>query len=102
MAKAIFNVLFKMITVIVNVVLSPINSLVNGFVPDLSNALTSFNETLNLLGGNAFDYIIHLIPPTTLSVIKIYLTFLVSYYTISITLHGILKVWTIIKNIKIW
>ncbi len=102
MAKAIFNVLFKIISAIVNVVLYPINSLVGGLVPDLSNILTSFSETVNIIGGNALDYITHLIPPITLNVVKIYLGFLVTYYTISITVHGILKMWTIIKNIKIW
>ncbi len=102
MAKAIFNVLFKVISTIVNVVLYPINSLVGGLVPDLSNILTSFSETINVIGGNSLDYITHLIPPITLEVIKIYLGFIVTYYTISITVHGILKMWTIIKNIKIW
>lgn len=102
MAKAFFNVFLKLITNICNIVLHPINLLLTNFFPDFSNVINTFNETLTLIGGNALDYIVHLIPPTTLSVIQIYLTIVVSYYTISISIHVILKVWTIIKNIKIW
>lgn len=102
MAQAIFNVLFNFISLLANTLLAPINGLVNTLIPNVSSAITSFNEVITLLGGNAIDYIIHLIPPVTLSIIKIYLTFLITYYTISISIHAILKVWTIIKNIKIW
>lgn len=102
MFKALFNVLFSVITAIVNVILTPINLLVANLFPDLNSMLNSFNYVLDNYLGSGISYFFSFLPPGCRSVIIIYLTFLVSYYTISISAHAIMKVYTIIKNIKIW
>lgn len=101
MAKAIFEVLFKVIVAITNTFLAPINLLVVNLVPDLSSLISKFNDAI-LIIGSKLGYFSSLLPPTTRTCITIYLTFLITYYTISISVHTILKVIRIIKAIKVW
>lgn len=102
MASAIFSVFFKIIVGLVNIVLAPINALVVNLVPDLSNALNTFNSAMIYAFGDGFTYLFSIMPPITRSVIILYLGFLITYYTITISAHAILKVYSIIKQIKIW
>lgn len=102
MAKAIFEVFFKVIVALTNVFLLPINALLVNFFPDTTNLINTFNNNVTLYIGNNLAYFSSLIPPTSRSFIVFYLTFLISYYTISFTIHGILKIVRIIKAIKIW
>lgn len=102
MAKAIFNVLFKIIKSFLNIILLPINALMVGFFPDFSNAINNFTNAVNTYIGAGLGYFAHMLPPTTRVMILIYLGVLVTYYTISLTAHGFLKVINIIKKIKIW
>lgn len=102
MAKAIFSVFLKFIKSIVNIFLTPINALVVGLFPDLSNLLSSFNAFVEQFIGVNLAFFSHMLPPNTRTMILFYLGLLISYYTISITAHGIYKIITIIKQIKIW
>lgn len=101
MAKAIFEVLFKVIVGITNIFLLPINALVVNLIPNLGNLINTFNDNV-LLVGNGLSYFSSMLPPTTKTCITIYLTFLITYYGISYTVHGVLKVIQIIKAIKVW
>lgn len=102
MAKAIFNVFFKLISTIVSIILSPINSLVSNLFPDFGQLVSTFNTVLNDVIGGGLSYFFSIFPPLTRGFIILYLSLLVIYYTTSATLHAILKVYTIIKNIKFW
>ena len=102
MFKALFNVLFSVITGLVNVVLAPINLLVSNLLPDFSEMVATFYYVLNNIIGSGFTYFFSILPPHCRSVVIIYLTFLVSFYTVSISAHAILKVYTVIQKIKVW
>lgn len=102
MAKAIFKVLFKVITSIVNTILIPINVLAKNLLPDFTNMIATFNYVLNNILGSAFTWFFSILPPNCRTFIILYLSFLISFYTVSITLHAILKVYTIIKRVKVW
>ena len=102
MAKAIFNVLFKVIKTIANLLLTPINLIVSNLFPDFANLVNTFNTALNTFVTGTLNYFFHILPPNCRAFILLYFTVMVSYYTISISIHAILKVYTIIKNIKIW
>ena len=102
MAKAIFKVFFKIIVGLTNVILAPINGLVSHFFPDLSQVIARFNYAIQTYLGDGVTWFWSIIPDNCKTIITIYLTILIAYYTLSITVHAILKVYTIIKNIKIW
>ena len=102
MAKAIFKVLLKFIKSVVDLILSPINLLVVNLFPNLSNLLNTFNSSVSSVLGSSLGWFAHLLPPTTKSIVLFYLGILISYYTVTVTVHGIIKVIHIIKQIKIW
>lgn len=102
MAKAIFKVFFTIIVGLTNVILAPVNLLVSNLFPSLTQILVRFNYAVNQYLGNGLTWFWSIIPDNCKSIVVIYLTILISYYTISISVHAILKVYTIIKNIKIW
>ena len=53
MAKAILKAILKMITSLLNIVLLPINALIENIFPSMSTAIQSFtNFVNNVVGGN--------------------------------------------------
>ena len=102
MARAIFKVFFKIIVSLTNALLTPVFSLLGSLFPDLSLILTKFNYVVNNYFGAGLTWFWNIIPTGTQSLITLYLTIMITYYTISISVHAILKVFAIIKRIKIW
>ena len=102
MAKALFSVLFKVIKSIATLVLTPVNLLVSNLFPDLSNLISTFNNSVTLVITGSMNYFFHILPPLCRGFVLLWITLLIAFYTVSFTLHAILKVYTIIKNIKIW
>lgn len=102
MGKILLKVLFNTIYGIVNTILFPINALVSTLFPDFSALITTLSLSIQTFINTTFTWFINILPPYTKVAIIIYITFLITYYTISITLHYILKVFQIIKNIKFW
>lgn len=102
MAKAIFKVLFLVIKAIANVFLAPVNLIVSNVFPDFTTMIARFNVGVSTYVGSGLAYFGNLLPPYTKEFVLLYLTILIVYYTISISVHLIMKVIYIIKAIKIW
>lgn len=102
MAKALFNVLFSVIKTILNIGLAPINLLVVNLFPDFSNLISTFNNGVQTYIGTGLGFFANLLPPHTKSLVLLYLTFLISYYTIVYGAHAIIKIFKIIQRIKFW
>lgn len=102
MAKAIFKVLLKFIKSVVGIVLAPINLAVANLFPNLSNMINTFNTAVSRYVGSGLSWFAHLLPPGVKQLVGVYLLFLIAYYGVVITVHGIIKVINIIKAIKIW
>ena len=105
MAKAIFSVLLKFIGSLFGILLAPIDLLLTNAFPTLSNLVTDFNSKYATLKSYCIPYIkyfINFIPPNTYNALKFYISVLIVVYTISLSVHAIVKVITIIKNVKIW
>lgn len=102
MIKALINGLLKLLLMILNIVLLPINALIENVFPDMANAIQTFTDFLNNILGNNMVFFFHLLPPIFRSLLVIWFTFVISYYTIYYTYLAILKIWTIIQKIKFW
>lgn len=102
MAKAIFSVFFKIIKGIVSVLLSPVNLLVTNLFPDFTNLINTFNNAVTTYIGAPLGYFFNILPPNCRTAIILYLSILITYYTTSLTIHAILKIYKLIKNIKFW
>ena len=102
MIKALLNGILKMLTFVINLFLLPINALFNTLFPDMSSAIGNFNTFVNTYVGGTFTYVFSILPPIFRSVLVIWFTFLISYYTIQFTYKTSVKLWTIIQKIKFW
>ena len=102
MAKAIFSVFLKFIKSIVNIVLAPINLLVVTLFPDFGTLISTFNNAISSIIGGNLGFFAHLLPPNTRVMILLYLGILITYYTITISVHAVLKIINIIRRVKIW
>lgn len=102
MIKALIKGLLKIITSILNVFLLPINALFENLFPDMSSAISTFNNFVNTYVGGTLSYFFSILPPIFRGLLVIWFTFLISYYTIYFTYHTLIKIWGIIQKIKFW
>lgn len=102
MINALINGLLKIITTLLNVFLLPINLLIEGLFPDMTEAIGVFNNFVTNYLSSPLSYFFNLLPPIFRSILTLWLTFLIGYYTFHYTYLGIIKIWAIIQKIKFW
>lgn len=102
MIKSILNALLKMLIKLINLFLLPVNLLIENVFPSMANAIQTFNNFITNVLGNNMVYFFHLLPPTFRSLLVIWFTFVIAYYTIYYTYLAIVKVLAIIQKIKFW
>ena len=83
MAKALMNVIMKLVTTIVDIILLPVNALIGSIFPDFSTSINNFNSFVSTYVGGTIGYFSSILPPITREVIGIWLLFLVTYYSVS-------------------
>lgn len=102
MIKAIINGLMTLITSILNIVLLPINLLIENIFPDMSSAISTFTTFVNTYVGGSIGYFSSILPPITRSIIALWLGFIVVYYSVSWSYTLIIKIYNVIQKIKFW
>lgn len=102
MFKVFFNIFFGIITTIANIILLPINAIVNNMFPDLSIYIQQFTQGVTTIFTGTLGFFGNLLPPITKDLILLYLSILIINYTLSISVHAIVKVIHVIRAIKIW
>ena len=102
MINALLNGILKVITTLLNVFLLPINLLIDNLFPDMTEAISHFNNFVTTYLGSPLSYFFNLLPPIFKSIMLLWLTFLVSYYTVYYSYLAIIKIWSIIQKIKFW
>lgn len=102
MIKGILKGILKMILAVLNIVLLPINALIENVFPSMATAIQNFTSFLNNVVGNNLVYFFHILPPIFRSLLITWFTFVIAYYGIYYTYLGILKIWDIIQKIKFW
>lgn len=102
MINAILNGLLNFIKSVISIILTPIDLLISGLFPNFSSQISTFNTVVTQYIGGGLNYFATIIPPGTKTLIIIYLTFLLTLFGISISIHAILRILKIVKNIKMW
>ena len=87
---------------VINLFLTPINLLIENIFPSMSSAITAFTNFVNNILGTNLVYFFNLFPPTFKSILVIWFTFIVAYYTIYYTYLAVIKILAIIQKIKFW
>lgn len=102
MIKIIFEGLFNILSSIATIILTPLNSLIINNFPDVAILINRFNEFLNTYLVSNLGFFGSLLPPKTRALILFYLTYLTIRFVIVLNAHLLLKIFKIIKNIKVW
>jgi len=103
MFKALLNVILKAVQGVINVVLLPVNALIEPLFPQsIISAIANFNTFVNTYVGGSIGWFSHLLPPIFRSLIGLSLTFTIGYYTFVWSYTGIVKIWNVIQKIKFW
>lgn len=102
MIKAILNGILKMLIAILNLILLPINLLIENIFPSMTSAIQTFNNFVTNTLGNNMVFFFHLLPPIFRSLLVTWFTFVIAYYSIYYTYLAIIKIWAIIQKIKFW
>lgn len=87
---------------VANLVLTPINSILTEFFPNLNDIVTMFESFITTYITPFINYFFHLLPPNAMNLCLIYISCLVAFYTITLAIHVLIKAFEIIKSIKIW
>lgn len=102
MIKAIINGLMSVVTSILDVILIPVNALINGIFPNMASAISSFNSFISNYVGGTISYFASILPPITRNIIGIWLTFLITYYAVVWSYSLIVKIYNVIQKVKFW
>lgn len=102
MIKALLNGIMKIVTSALDIVLLPVNSLIQNIFPDMSNAIGNFNNFVSTYIGGTLGYFFSILPPITRGIIILWFTFLITYYGIVWSYSLITKIWNVIQKIKFW
>lgn len=101
MFKALFNIIFNLLATLVQVVMLPLNTIIDGALPDLSSKITWLTSAATSL-FDKIEWFINIFPPMTRSVILFSFEILIVKYTIYIATNGITKVWNLFQKLKFW
>jgi hypothetical protein len=102
MIKSLLNGILKIVTTLIGFILTPVNALFTNLFPDMSNAISTFNTFVNTYVGGALSYFFSLFPPIFRTLLILWFTFVIAYYSIFYTYKAIIKIFTIIQKIKFW
>ena len=101
MFRALFNIMINLIATIIQIIVWPINSVINATLPDLSDKITQVSGVF----GTVFNYIswaLSLIPPSVIAVLSFMLVCEIAKHTIFRSTHALVKVWNVFQKIKFW
>ena len=102
MIKAILNGILSLVVSIVNVILTPINSIIDSLFPNMATAINNFTNMCNSFFSSGFTWLLQFIPPLTKQMILLWLTFEIAYYGIIWGYTLVIKIYNIIQKIKFW
>lgn len=102
MIKAILNGLLSSLTGVVSFILTPVNALVENLFPDMASAIGTFNNFVDTYLGTNLAYFFSMFPPIFKSLLVLFFTFCIAYYSIYFTYIALVKIFTIIQKVKFW
>lgn len=101
MFKSLFNIIFNLLATIIQIVMIPINTIIDGLLPDLTEKINYLTSNIPVLFNN-LSWFVNILPPTTRSILLFSLNVVIIKYTIYISTHAVIKVWNLFQKLKFW
>lgn len=102
MIKFILNGFLNALTGVVSFLLTPINALVANLFPDMASAIGTFNNFVDTYLGSNLSYFFSMFPPIFKSLLVLFFTFCIAYFTVHFTYIALVRLFTIIQKVKFW
>lgn len=100
--SSFFNALFTIIIRAIDIILIPINTIIDNLFPSMANAITNFTNMCNSFFSGGFQWLLQFVPTLTKSMILIWITFEITYYGVIWTYTLVIRTYNVIQKIKFW
>ena len=101
MIQAIFRFLLNLLATVIQIVVWPINAIIEATMPDLSNQIAQVTNGISSL-FEGIGWALGFLPPGVLAVLLFMITVEIAKHTIFISTHTLIKVWNVLQKIKFW
>lgn len=101
MVRALFNVIINLLATIIQIVVWPINAVIEATLPDLSTRILEVGNTLNTV-FDSMTWALGLIPDAVISAVLFIITVEIAKHTIFTSTHALIKVWNLLQKLKFW
>lgn len=101
MAKALFNVIFNLLATVVQIVMFPLNLIIDNLLPDFSDKINYLTQNIPVLFTN-LSWFVNILPPMTRTILLFALNIVIVKYTIYISTHAVIKIWNLFQKLKFW
>lgn len=101
MFKALFTIIINLLASIIQIVVWPINQVIETALPDISDKIVQVTNVF----GTVFDcltWALGTIPPPVTAVLLFIVTVEIAKHTVKISTHTLIKVWNLFQKIKFW
>lgn len=99
--SSLFNFILGLLATTVQIIVSPLNTLITNALPDLAQGLTAVGQGIGTL-FSIFNWALDLIPPVLLWTFAFCYGLRLAVTTISISTHTLVKVWNVLQKLKFW
>lgn len=99
--SSLFNFILGLLATTVQIIVSPLNTLITNALPDLAEGLTAVGQGIGTL-FSIFNWALDLIPPVLLWTFAFCYGLRLAVTTISISTHTLVKVWNVLQKLKFW
>lgn len=86
---------------LIQIILLPVDTLIQGLFPNLNGLSAAFTNLINLVSG-IFTYFFNMLPPIFLTLIGLFFTFYVTYFSAILVYEGIIIILNLIRRLKFW
>lgn len=101
MIQAIFRFLMNLLATLLQIIVWPINAIIEATLPDLSGKIQSVTEVFGTV-FNTITWATGLIPDSIIVTVVFILTVEIAKHTIFTSTHTLIKVWNVLQKIKFW
>lgn len=101
MFKALFNGIINLLATILQVIVWPINQVIEATLPDISEQIVSVTSTFTSV-FDCLGWAVGLIPTPIQIVLIFIITCEIAKHTIFTSTHTLIKVWNVLQKIKFW
>lgn len=101
MFKALFNLIINLLATVIQIAVLPINAIITGALPDLSDKISDVTNTFNS-AFTSISWALSLVPPQIISALLFILTIEIAKHTIYVSTHTLIKVWNLFQKLKFW